>query len=93
MKLFQDWLVDVCTGSHTSDEREGLLKAWEEAPHARYCHPREEHLLPLMVCQGAAGAPGELVFDDFILEKGLWLLNGRVTGIIFVLYKYAILLT
>jgi 4,5-DOPA dioxygenase extradiol len=28
------------------------LLYWENAPHARYCHPREEHLLPLHVCYG-----------------------------------------
>ena len=29
---------------------------WERAPAARQAHPREEHLLPLMVAIGAAGA-------------------------------------
>ena len=36
--------------------RETRLLAWAQAPAARDCHPREEHLLPLMVCAGAAGA-------------------------------------
>lgn len=31
------------------------LVRWEFAPHARTCHPREEHPLPLMVCGGIAG--------------------------------------
>jgi len=39
------------------------------APAARYCHPREEHLLPLHVCQGMAGRPARVVFDDCILGK------------------------
>ncbi|TAF81683.1 MAG: dioxygenase, partial [Curvibacter sp.] len=30
------------------------LVNWESAPAARICHPREEHLLPLMVAVGAA---------------------------------------
>ena len=30
------------------------LAAWERAPAARLAHPREEHLLPLMVALGAA---------------------------------------
>ncbi|HET7838207.1 MAG TPA: class III extradiol ring-cleavage dioxygenase [Rectinemataceae bacterium] len=66
---FQAWLVDTCTGARDEAERERLLSAWEGAPSARYCHPREEHLLPLHVCAGMAGGPAELVFDDYILGK------------------------
>lgn len=29
-----------------------LLKNWSAMPKARYAHPREEHLLPLLVCGG-----------------------------------------
>jgi 4,5-DOPA dioxygenase extradiol len=66
---FQDWLIEVCTGALTQAEREQRLTEWEKAPSARYCHPREEHLLPLHVCQGMADAPARLVFDDLILGK------------------------
>lgn len=66
---FQDWLVEVCTGDDTQAEREHLLLNWERAPSARYCHPREEHLLPLHACVGLAQGPGKLVFDDYILGK------------------------
>jgi len=52
---FQDWLTEVCTGDLTTLERERRLTEWTAAPAARYCHPREEHLLPLMVVAGAAG--------------------------------------
>jgi 4,5-DOPA dioxygenase extradiol len=53
---FQTWLAETCGGSILSDkERFQRLAAWETAPHARYCHPREEHLLPLHVVAGAAG--------------------------------------
>jgi aromatic ring-opening dioxygenase catalytic subunit (LigB family) len=38
------------------DERNARLIDWAYAPHARAVHPREEHLLPLMVVAGAAGA-------------------------------------
>jgi aromatic ring-opening dioxygenase catalytic subunit (LigB family) len=34
--------------------RSERLLAWEQAPAARQAHPREEHLLPLMVALGAA---------------------------------------
>ncbi len=66
---FQDWLIEVCTGTFTQPEREQYLLEWEKAPSARYCHPREEHLLPLHVCQAMAGKPAERVFDDKILGK------------------------
>lgn len=66
---FQDWLIDVCAGPHSQSEREQRLIDWEKAPSARYCHPREEHLLPLHVCAALAGKPGEVVFDDQILGK------------------------
>jgi len=46
---------------------------WEESvatlTGARYCHPREEHLLPLHVCFGLADGPARVVFDDQILGK------------------------
>lgn len=66
---FQDWLIDTCTGPHSQSEREQRLVEWEKAPSARYCHPREEHLLPLHVCLGMATGPAKLVFDDQILGK------------------------
>lgn len=66
---FQDWLIEVCSGPHTQAEREESLLAWEQAPGARYCHPREEHLLPLHVCQALADKPGQVIFDDYILGK------------------------
>ena len=42
---------------------------WSSAPGARWCHPREEHLLPLHVCYGAGGRPATQVFDDLVLGK------------------------
>lgn len=55
-------------------EREALLAHWESAPQARLCHPprAEEHLLPLMVAAGAAGADiGRKVFSDRVMETTL----------------------
>jgi len=66
---FQDWLIEVCAGPIPQSEREQRLIGWEKAPAARYCHPREEHLLPLHVCCGLAGRPAKVVFDDHILGK------------------------
>jgi 4,5-DOPA dioxygenase extradiol len=68
--MFQDWLIETCAGERLSmAERENRLVNWETASNARFCHPREEHLLPLMVCFGMAGAPGKVIFDDKILNK------------------------
>lgn len=66
---FQDWLVEVCAGPVLQSEREQRLVEWEKAPSARYCHPREEHLLPVHVCLGMADKPAKVIFDDRILGK------------------------
>ena len=66
---FQHWLIEVCTGPMSQSERERRLIEWEKAPSARYCHPREEHLLPLHVCFGMSDKPATTVFDDHILGK------------------------
>jgi 4,5-DOPA dioxygenase extradiol len=36
-------------------ERAARVARWEELPFARFAHPEEEHLLPLMVALGAGG--------------------------------------
>ena len=66
---FQNWLIESCTAPIPQPERERHLIEWEKAPSAHYCHPREEHLLPLHVCLGMAGKPAQLIFDDQILGK------------------------
>lgn len=68
-EAFQNWLIETCTGQLTQSERERRLVEWERAPAARYCHPREEHLLPLHVCTGMADKPAKKIFDDQILGK------------------------
>jgi 4,5-DOPA dioxygenase extradiol len=67
---FQNWLIETCRGPMTQAVREQRLVQWEKAPSARYCHPREEHLMPLHVCFGMADdQPARLIFDDQILGK------------------------
>ena len=68
-ETFQNWLIDTCAGDHSQSEREQRLINWEQASAARYCHPREEHLLPLHICAGIADHPAKLVFNDHILGK------------------------
>ena len=66
---FQNWLIDVCVNEKSPSEREQQLIDWLKAPFARYCHPREEHLLPLHVCAGMAKKAATKIFDDYILGK------------------------
>jgi aromatic ring-opening dioxygenase catalytic subunit (LigB family) len=62
---FETWLAQTCSDQDLSEkEREARLVAWESAPHARYCHPREEHLLPLQVCYGVGQSAATTVFQD-----------------------------
>jgi aromatic ring-opening dioxygenase catalytic subunit (LigB family) len=49
---FDEWLAESC--QLEADARETRLTEWTRAPRARECHPREEHLLPLMVIAGAS---------------------------------------
>jgi aromatic ring-opening dioxygenase catalytic subunit (LigB family) len=52
-EAFEAWLIDTCSAQTIDEsERTGRLVQWSSAPGARYCHPREEHLLPLHVCYG-----------------------------------------
>lgn len=51
---FDGWLRNATTLPRL--ERNAALTRWAEAPAARAAHPREEHLLPLLVIAGAAGA-------------------------------------
>ena len=64
---FDRWLTETAT---RTEGREQRLMEWKTAPSARASHPREEHLLPLMVAAGAAqGEAGHLAFHDLIGGK------------------------
>jgi 4,5-DOPA dioxygenase extradiol len=67
---FEDWLMTTCCSQGFSeDERSELLLSWGEAEGARFCHPREEHLLPLHVCYGAAQRPCSESFEIKVLNR------------------------
>jgi aromatic ring-opening dioxygenase catalytic subunit (LigB family) len=67
---FDAWLVETCGSAELSEtERNSRLEHWEAAPSARYCHPREEHLLPLHVCCGLARSAAREVFGCNIMGK------------------------
>ena len=64
-QAFEGWLAQTCCDSSLPEaERERRLVDWQEAPHARYCHPREEHLLPLQVCYGMGQAAARQVYRE-----------------------------
>ena len=66
-KRFDAWLSEAVTAP-SADARNQALVGWESAPAARASHPREEHLLPLMVAAGAAGPDlGVKVFEGQVL--------------------------
>jgi aromatic ring-opening dioxygenase catalytic subunit (LigB family) len=56
---FDGWLNETLVHS-TPEERTRRLIEWERAPAARAAHPREDHLVPLMVAPGAAGSEAGL---------------------------------
>jgi len=63
---FDAWLNE--TVALPSSERDARLTTWSTAPSARDCHPREEHLLPLMVIAGAAGTDrGSMPYRDSVM--------------------------
>ena len=67
---FENWLIDTCVNPEVSEEQriERFLN-WSSAPSARYCHPREEHLMPLLVCYGYAGSAATKTYQLEILHK------------------------
>lgn len=63
---FDQWLASVV--EEEPNARDAALANWTTAPAGRASHPREEHLLPLMVVAGAAGMDrGKQVFRDDVM--------------------------
>jgi aromatic ring-opening dioxygenase catalytic subunit (LigB family) len=64
---FDSWLREAI--SLPAEARDRALVGWSSAPAARQAHPREEHLLPLMVVAGAAGDDlGMITYKGTLLE-------------------------
>jgi len=69
-KAFDDWLGDAVLEAPA--RRVERLLDWDSAPAARIAHPREEHLIPLMVAVGAAeGEGGERVYHEDAFMGGI----------------------
>jgi aromatic ring-opening dioxygenase catalytic subunit (LigB family) len=62
---FDTWLDQATEAAPPT--RNYALAEWDKAPMARYAHPREEHLIPLMVAAGASEASGKRVFNGNVL--------------------------
>ncbi len=60
--------LDEAMTEEDSHKREERLEHWESAPRARLAHPREDHLLPLLVAAGAAGSDaGRVLFSENVM--------------------------
>lgn len=65
--IFDAWLTRAATDADPA-RRDELLAHWSDAPSARDAHPRDEHLIPLMVAAGAAGTDrGRRVYADHVM--------------------------
>lgn len=62
---FDAWLTQAVA----APDRDERLVRWSEAPDARFCHPREEHLIPLLVAAGASEAPGRVQWTGTMFGK------------------------
>jgi aromatic ring-opening dioxygenase catalytic subunit (LigB family) len=76
-EAFDEWLRETMTLDAAS--RNARLQQWTSAPAARAAHPREEHLIPLMVAAGAAG-------DD----RAVVAFNDRFTGLRLSAYHFGV---
>lgn len=53
-----------------ASSRARRVAGWDDLPHAHFAHPREEHLLPLMVALGAGG-DDPAVLDHHSIVMGM----------------------
>lgn len=70
-RRFDAWLKETLVDG-AQGERTHRLIEWEKAPAARAAHPREDHLIPLMVVVGAAESePGAVTYHQTDFFGGL----------------------
>jgi aromatic ring-opening dioxygenase catalytic subunit (LigB family) len=68
---FDAWLTDTATDLNPL-ARDEKLAHWSTAPAGRDAHPREEHLIPLMVAAGAAGDDvGQRTYSDRVMGSAI----------------------
>lgn len=67
-EAFEKYLNNAVEQSD-AEARNRMLETWEALPGARLAHPREDHLLPLLVAAGAAANDkGRLLFMDHVMK-------------------------
>ena len=68
---FEAYLNRAITAAD-SEIRSVMLVDWQSAPGARLAHPKEDHLIPLMVVAGAAvDDVGHRVFVDQVMNVAM----------------------
>ena len=73
---FANWTRQTLTGH----DHARLLRTMELAPHARRAHPTTEHLLPLMLAAGAAGATAPVTPIDGGITHGVLAMDSYAFG-------------
>ena len=68
-EAFDQWLTQAA--SLPSAARAEALGRWAESPGGRFAHPREEHLLPLMVAAGASDETGTRIYSEHVLKTAI----------------------
>ena len=61
--------LDQAVANPDAKAREEMLRHWERAPSARLAHPREDHLMPLLIAAGAADTDkGQVLFSETVMK-------------------------
>jgi aromatic ring-opening dioxygenase catalytic subunit (LigB family) len=76
---FNEWLKETMLSSSSSKMKQ-CLKNWDHAPGAKQSHPREEHLIPLLITAAASDFTGAHVIYDTTKDADL---EHVVTGYLF----------
>jgi len=66
---FDRWLTAAVESD--PEKRAALLASWSDAPSGRLSHPREEHLLPLMVAAGASSSKGRRIYSERVMQTAI----------------------
>jgi len=67
-EAFTRYLTEAVSLQDTR-QRDEMLRRWESVPSARLAHPREDHLMPLLVAAGAAGVDrGAILLAEQVMQ-------------------------